>query len=152
MRKLMNVLAVLVLVLAVSLASCIFVIHYMNAKSTSEYTSVREHEEKKYAEEISRLKESEQKALEQANTAENKYKDEIARLRASEHKAVVERNRAQNEAELLRTEKESLTDTANRYKNQLDAVRKENEQLKAEVTRLKNKLDNSLVRIANPFK
>lgn len=127
MRRFMNVIAILILILASSIASCIFVIHFMNSKRDSEYAHITEQNEKRFTEEISRLKES-------------------------EHKAVVERNRAENETELLRAENESMNDTVNRYKNQLEAMRKENEKLKAEVDRLTKKLNNSLVRIANPFK
>lgn len=152
MRKLMNMIAILILIIAVSVASCIFMIHYMNVKHESEYAYVNEENEKKFTEEISRLKESERKAHEASEMTERRYTEEIAKLKASEHKAIVERNRAENETESLRAENESMNDTVKRYKNQLEAMRKENEKLKAEVDRLTKKLNNSLVRIANPFK
>lgn len=152
MRKLMNIIAILILIIAVSIASCVFMIHYMNVKRESESASVREQEEKRFTEEISRLKESERKAHEASEMTEKRHAEEISRLKESEHKAIVERNKAENEAESLRAENESMNDTVKRYKNQLEAMRKENEKLKAEVDRLTKKLNNSLVRIANPFK
>lgn len=134
-----------IIILGILAASFMHIVNKMNE-------SIRLQTEQKESREIARLKAAERKAIEQSRTAENKYAEEIEKLKESEHRAIIERNRAQNEAELLRSEKESLNDTANRYKNQIEALRKENEKLKSEVARLTKKLDNSLVRIANPFK
>ncbi len=122
---------ILLLILSIFSGSCVYVIQKMNSRHEIELAAVIE----------------ESKAREKKQESE-----EIARLRESEHAAVIARVKAENEAESLKAEKESEAETARRYKSQLDALRKENETLKAEVARLKNKLDNSLVRIANPFK
>ena len=126
---------ILVLALAIFSSSCMYIIHDMNSKHETELAVT----------------------IEESKTQENMRErerdaEEISRLKESLHNAVTARVKAENEAEALRAEKESEADTAKRYKNQLDALRKENEKLKSEVDRLTKKLNNSLVRIANPFK
>lgn len=126
-----NIMAsVLILVLAVITGSCMYIIHDMNMRRDKDLAVMNELNAEK----------------------ERTASAEIARLKASEREALIAKSKAENEADSLRAEKESAEDTVRRYKNQLDALRKENENLKAEVTRLTNKLNNSLVRIANPFK
>ena len=127
---------ILVLALAIFSSSCMYIIHDMNSKHETELAVTIE----------------ESKAQEKMKEEKIRDAEEISRLKESLHEAVTARVKAENEAEALRAEKESEADTAKRYKNQLDALRKENEKLKSEVDRLTKKLNNSLVRIANPFK
>ena len=127
---------ILVLALAIFSSSCMYIIHDMNSKHETELAVTIE----------------ESKTQEKMREEKIRDAEEISRLRESLHEAVTARVKAENEAEALRAEKESEADTAKRYKNQLDALRKENEKLKSEVDRLTKKLNNSLVRIANPFK
>ena len=131
MNRKFNIMAsVMILILAAITGSCVYMIYDMNMKRESDIALMNEINAEK----------------------ERIASSEIARLKASEREALIAKSKAENEADSLRTEKESAEDTARRYKNQIDALRKENEKLKAEVTRLTNKLNNSLVRIANPFK
>ena len=126
---------ILVLALAIFSSSCMYIIHDMYSKHETELAVTIEESK------------TQEKMRERERDAE-----EISRLKESLHNAVTARVKAENEAEALRAEKESEAETAKRYKNQLDALRKENEKLKSEVDRLTKKLNNSLVRIANPFK
>lgn len=131
MNRKFNIMAsVLILVLAVITGSCVYVIHDMNMKREKDIALMNELNEER----------------------ERIASGEIERLKKSEREALIARSKAENETDSLRAEKESAEDTVRRYKNQIDSLRKENEKLKAEITRLTNKLNNSLVRIANPFK
>lgn len=131
MNRKFNIMAsVMILILAMITGSCVYMIHDMNVKRDKDLAVMNE-----------------------LNTEKERITSaEIERLKKSEREALIAKTKAENEADSLRLEKESAEDTVRRYKNQLDALRKENEKLKSEVTRLTNKLNNSLVRIANPFK
>ncbi|MBQ3395990.1 MAG: hypothetical protein IJG34_00015 [Synergistaceae bacterium] len=131
MNRKFNIMAsVMILILAAVTGACVYMIHDINMKREKDIALMNELNAEK----------------------ERITSSEIARLKKSEHEALTAKSKAENEADSLRAEKENAEDTVRRYKNQLDALRKENEKLKAEVTRLTNKLNNSLVRIANPFK
>ena len=148
--------AIIILILTISLCACVLYIKN-GLKDEKEHTASSEETEKlKQAErEIDSLRTEKNNAEDSARQYKSQLdtlRKENGQLKKSEREAVIARSRAENEAESLRSEKESAEDTAKRYRNQLDALRKENEKLKSEVARLTKKLDNSLVRIANPFK
>ena len=131
MNRKFNIMAsVMILILAVITGLCVYMIYDMNMKREKDIALMNELNAEK----------------------ERIASNEIARLKKSEREALIAKSKAENEADSIRAEKDSSDDTVRRYKNQLDSLRKENEKLKAEVTRLTNKLNNSLVRIANPFK
>lgn len=154
-----------ILILIVVTGSCAYMIHALSvgrkaasANEDKEYIVIVSEDTQRLREaehEIDSLRAEKNKAEDEARQYKirlDELKKENARLKESERKALIAKSKAENEADLLKSEKESAEDTARRYKTQLDAVRKENERLKSETVRLTKKLDNSLVRIANPFK